>query len=135
MNDIIDEIRNMEIKKIELEQDRNVITDTLRNIKKRYTQDVLTEQEKTPFHEKHDMISSNKIIKERFAADKQVIELRKTFEENLRQSRLLKVDIKYAHMKFNYNKPKVSKDPDAIVKFLSEISRSINQIAANTQHN
>ena len=135
MNDIIDEIRNMEIKKIELEQDRNVITDTLRNIKKRYTQDVLMEQEKTPFHEKLDTISTNKIMKERFSADKQVIELRKTFEENLIQSKLLKVDIKYAHMKLLHNKPKVSKDPDVTVKFLSEISRSINQIATNTQQN
>ena len=135
MNDTIDEMRNMEIKNIELEQDRNVITDTLRTIKKRYTQDVLMEQEKTPFHKKHDMISSKQIIKERFVADKEVVELKKTFEENLRQSRLLKVDLKYAHMKLRYNKPKVSKDPDAIVKFLSEISQSINQIATNTQQN
>ena len=135
MNDIIDEIRNMEIKKIELEQDRNVITDTLRTIKKRYTQDVFMEQEKTPFHEKHNEISSNKIIKERFSADKQVIELRKTFEENLIQTKMLKIDIRYANKNLHFSKPKVSKDSDAIVKFLSEISQSINQIATNTQQN
>ncbi len=110
-------------------------TDKLRTIKKRYNQDVSMELEKTPFHESHDTISINKIIKERFVSDKQVVELKKTFEENLLQSRLLRVDIKYAHMKLHHSKPKVSKDADTIVKFLSEISRSINQIAANTQQN
>ena len=131
----IDEIRNMEIQKIELEQDRTIITDTLKTIKKRHAQDVLTESEKTPFHEPQDKISRDKIAKERFASDKQVIELKMKLEDSLLQTKLLKIDIEYAYHKLRYHYNEKSKNPSAVIKSLSEISQSINQIAVNTQQN
>ena len=135
MYDEIDEIRNMEIKRIEFEQDRIAITDMLKTIKKRHAQDVLTESEKTPFHKPQDKISRDKIIKERFASDKQVIELKNKLEDSLLQTKLLKIDIEYTHHKLHFRYHEKSKNPSAIIKSLSEISRSVNQIATNTQQN
>jgi hypothetical protein len=135
MYDEIDEIRNMEIKRIKLEQDRIAITDTLKIIKKRYTQDVSAELEKSAFQESQDGISRHEIIKERFVSDKQVIELKKKLEDSILQTKLIKIDIKYAGQKLHYHNLEKSNDPNVFVKFLSEISRSINQIATNTRKN
>lgn len=100
----IDEIKNMKIQRIELEQDRIVITDMLKDIKKRHALDVSMEFEKTALHEPHDLISRDKIIKERFVSDKQVIELKKNLEDSLLQTRMLKIDIEYAYNKLRYRK-------------------------------
>ena len=98
----IDEIKNMKIQRIELEQDRIAITDMLKTIKKRYAQDVSMELEKTAFHEPQDTISRDKIIKERFASDKQVIGLKKKLEDSLLQTKLLKIDIEYTYHKLDF---------------------------------
>ena len=98
----IDEIRNMKIQRIELEQDRIAIADKLKTIKKRHALDVSMELEKTAFYGPQDMISRDKIIKERFVSDKQVIELKNKLEDSLLQTKLLKIDLEYAHNKLRY---------------------------------
>ena len=98
----IDEIKNMKIQRIELEQGRISITDMLKEIKKRYALDVSMEFEKTALYEPHDLISRDKIIKERFVSDKRVIELKKNLEDSLLKTKFLKIDIEYAYNKLRY---------------------------------